>query len=304
MKEDVYIEETTYRPPPSLSRRVSWGAIFAGLFVTIIIQVILTLLGTAIGASTVDPMEEQNPIQGLALGAAIWLVVSGLISLFAGSYVAGRLSGGPRRMDGLLHGVVTFSVAEVAMILLLTTTVGSLIGGTGSMLSGMLSNRANQGAAQQPGSGAMSAIGDQLKQAFPQAGALVPTGRDQGKPSQLTSLAQQDPELGAAMARLAAQGGNDQQARQQVLNLLTTKHAMQEQQASVLLDQWVQNYQQAGAQVSQEARQAGDKAAKGVSQGALWAFIGMLLGLIVAAWGGWAGTASLPRYREPVTAPA
>ena len=32
--------------------------------------------------------------------------------------------------------------------------------------------------------------------------------------------------------------------------------------------------------------------------GALWAFIAMVLGLGVSAWGGWTGTASLPRYRE------
>jgi len=281
-------------------RRVSWGAIFAGLFVTIIAQVILTLLGMAIGASTVDPLEERNPLQGLATGSAIWLVVSGLISLFAGAYVAGRLSGGPRRMDGLLHGIVTFSVAEVAMILLLTTAAGAIVGGTGSLLSEMMGKQ-SQGGSQAQGGGAMSGISETIQQAVPQAGALLPTGRTdgQGGGSQLTTLSKDDPQLGAAMAKLAAEGGNDPQARQQVLSLLTSKHGMQEQQASAMVDEWLQNYQQAKSQVSQQARQAGDKAARGISKGASWAFVGMVLGLGVAAWGGWLGTSSLPRYQEP-----
>src|SRR5689334_17262416 len=127
MKEEIYIQ-TPGAGAPALMRRVSWGAIFAGLFVTIVAQMILTLLGAAIGGATIHPTTEANPTKGLAVGSAIWLVISGLISLFCGAYVAGRLSGGPRRSDGLLHGILTFSVAEVAMVLLLTTAAGALVG--------------------------------------------------------------------------------------------------------------------------------------------------------------------------------
>src|SRR3954469_4669797 len=109
MKENVYVQPTGPAAAPALLRRVSWGAIFAGLFVTIVVEMILTLLGAAIGAATINPRTEANPTQGLGIGSAIWLLISSLISLFCGAYVAGRLSGGPRRSDGLLHGVLTFS---------------------------------------------------------------------------------------------------------------------------------------------------------------------------------------------------
>src|SRR5690349_15912906 len=115
MNEELYVQEGGATARTAMVRRASWGAIFSGLFVTIIIQIILTMLGVAVGASTIQPLSEQNPMRGLGTGAAIWLVVSGLISVFVGSWVAGRLSGGPRRVDGLLHGIVTFSVAEVTM---------------------------------------------------------------------------------------------------------------------------------------------------------------------------------------------
>src|SRR5260221_13338826 len=107
-REDVYVETLGPRPAPFLFRRVSWGAIFAGLLVTLMIQFMLTLLGAAIGAATIDSLREQNPADGLTTGPAIWLIAGGLISTFFGAFVAGRLSGGPRRPDGMLHGIVTW----------------------------------------------------------------------------------------------------------------------------------------------------------------------------------------------------
>src|SRR5436305_1966065 len=134
MKEEIY--ETVDYTAPSLLRRVSWGAIFAGLFVTIVIQLMLTLLGVAIGAASFDPWDEQNPGKGLAIGSAIWLLISSLLSIFAGSCVAGRLSGGPRPADGMLHGIITWSASTVLTLFLLATSLGFIVSGAGSLLQG------------------------------------------------------------------------------------------------------------------------------------------------------------------------
>lgn len=222
MNDEIVVERTTENPVIGMVRRASWGSIFAGLFVTLIVQVILTLLGVAIGAATIEPLSQRNPAEGLGTATAIWLVVSGLIALFTGAWVAGRLSGGPRRMDGLLHGVVTFSVAEVAMLLLLSSGLGAIIGGAGSLVT------------QTMHTGAGQHIANRVEQMMPQGGSSLPDSQPQAVTPQ------------------------------------------QEQQL----------------------RQAGDKVATGVSKGAFWAFIGLDLGLGVAAWGGWAGTASLPRYDQ------
>jgi len=42
MKEN-YIETTS--PQPGVLRRVSWGAVFAGVIVTVVLQLLFTLLG-------------------------------------------------------------------------------------------------------------------------------------------------------------------------------------------------------------------------------------------------------------------
>jgi hypothetical protein len=287
-------------------RRVSWGAIFAGLFVTIVAQMILTLLGAAVGAATINPMTQSNPVKGLGTGAAIWLVISSLISLFCGAYVAGRLSGGPRRSDGLFHGILTFSVAEVAMMLILTSAAGALLGGGGSLLGNLFSSNASSD--EEKGQ-MFSAVQDQIQQNLPQAGTVLPpTGRSESQqtPGELTGLASQDPELASALARFTAKGGASQapQERDKVIDLLTTKHGMDQEQAATLVNQWDQSYQQVKGQTELQARQTGEKVAHGVSKGALWGFIGMILGLGAAAWGGWVGTASLPRYDRPETSAA
>src|SRR5689334_10248687 len=81
---------------PALLKRISWGAIFAGVVIALAVQLVLSLLGIGIGASTIDPLSEQNPGKGLGIGAAVWFVISSLLATYAGAWVAGRLSGAPR----------------------------------------------------------------------------------------------------------------------------------------------------------------------------------------------------------------
>lgn len=129
---------TAYQEPelagyPAL-RRVSWGAIFAGTVVALVVTLLLSLLGIAIGASTVDPLSERVPTQGLGVGSAIWWIASTMIGVFAGGWVAARLAGSPRRNDSILHGIVTWGLATIVTFLLLTTLVGRLIGGAASVV--------------------------------------------------------------------------------------------------------------------------------------------------------------------------
>lgn len=86
--------------------RVSWGAIFAGAIIALATQVVLTLIGTAVGLATLNPATGENPTgTTLGVGAAVWLVISSLVSLFLGGYVAGRLG---ETFNGWLHGLATW----------------------------------------------------------------------------------------------------------------------------------------------------------------------------------------------------
>ena len=298
MREEIYAETLTARSPAFLFRRVSWGAIFAGVIVTIVIQLTLTLLGVAIGAASIDPLQESNPTRGLAISSAIWLLASGLISLFVGAFVAGRMCGGPRQPDGMLHGVVTWSVSTLVTLFALASTAGLVLGGLGSLIGNALQTNAQLGGSEQ--------FQEQAKSVIPQMqSVLQPTGRssegETGNQTNLTGLAASDPQIAAALFKMERQGGPSAapNERDQIVNQLTSQHGMNQQQASDLVTQWDQQFQEKKQQFEQKARETGDVAARKTSQGAWWGFGALVLGLVVSAWAGWAGTGSLPaRFTE------
>ena len=198
MKEEVIHTTTSYPSTtaypsvaPNYTRRISWGAIIAGLIVTLVCQILLSMLGVAIGAATVNPTQEQQPLEGLGTGAAIWWIVSSLISLFLGGCVAGRLAGGvPRKGDGALHGIVMWGAATLITFLLVGTAIGGLFGGA---FSAFKQTSGGQGAPPQ--------LGEQIKGALQQRGVNV---------DQLQQQAQNSAQQG----RIQVDQQTEQQARE------------------------------------------------------------------------------------------
>ena len=108
--------------------RISWPAVIAGVVIASVLQIMLSLLGLGIGASTIDPLQEQNPMQGLGAGAGIWLAGTTLLSLFAGGWVAGKLAGLRRHRDGALHGLVTWGLTSILTFMLVGSVMGAVFG--------------------------------------------------------------------------------------------------------------------------------------------------------------------------------
>ncbi|MGH8470416.1 MAG: PhnA-like protein, partial [Gammaproteobacteria bacterium] len=118
-------------------KRIAWGAVFAGVILAIGIQVLLNMLGTGIGASTIDPLRGNTPdADVLGMSAAVWWILSSLIALFVGGWTAARLAGIPRQVDGMLHGLLAWGLSTLVVFYFLGTVVGGLIGGTFNMISG------------------------------------------------------------------------------------------------------------------------------------------------------------------------
>ncbi len=123
---------------PATRRRISWGAIFAGTLVAIAVQLLLTLLGLAIGAWAVNPAAGTQGMQGVGIGAGIWALLSFIIALFCGGWVAGRMSGLGNKLDGLLEGFIVWGAVTVLTFFLLTTTVGHILGGAAGLAGNIL----------------------------------------------------------------------------------------------------------------------------------------------------------------------
>jgi hypothetical protein len=110
---------------------ISWRAIFAGFFISFMVYLILASLGLAIGGATLKGVVQgQGGGSGLSIGSGIWLVVTALISLFVGSYLAGRVGGLVTSRVGGVQGFVVAALFFAFMI----SQVGALVGTVGSGL--------------------------------------------------------------------------------------------------------------------------------------------------------------------------
>jgi len=123
--------------------RISWGAIIAGALTALTIVFMLNLLGLGIGFSTIDPMTESDPLDGLGTGSIIWLVVSNLVALFVGGLVAGKMSGFTLNSDGGLHGFLAWALYSIVSFYLITSAIGAVISGMSSAVSSLTGSSQN-----------------------------------------------------------------------------------------------------------------------------------------------------------------
>lgn len=129
---------TESQPWDQRVRRFSAGAVFAGFFTAVALQLLFSLLGIAFGFWSIDPQTESHPLDGLGMATGIWWVVTSLISLAAGGAAAGYLAGIPNSVDGGLHGVVTWGLVTVFTFWIAGSAMGSLFNAAaGAMGAGL-----------------------------------------------------------------------------------------------------------------------------------------------------------------------
>lgn len=146
----------------NLKKRVSWGSIFGGVITVLSISILLSMVGTSIGLFMFDPTAD-NPTSGIGATVSVWTIISLIVSLIAGGFVAGKLAGN----DGIIHGFLVWASTMIITVIIgaflamgavkLTANIlGSLSSVTGSVLSGV-GSAVGQGA---------SGLSDQVKSLF------------------------------------------------------------------------------------------------------------------------------------------
>ncbi|EMY82709.1 hypothetical protein ES731_12825 [Psychroflexus gondwanensis] len=136
-------QDTNFDNMAAKVSRISWGAILAGTLTALVVVSMLNLLGLGIGFSTIDPMTESDPLNGLGTGTLIWLGLSNLVALFVGGMVAGRMSGYPSKSDGGLHGFLSWALFALVSFFLITSAVGTMVNGLSSAVSGVFGGSQN-----------------------------------------------------------------------------------------------------------------------------------------------------------------
>ena len=142
--------------------RISWGSIIAGVITVIAVSILLSILGSSIGLFMFDPAS-AHPTSGIGTTMGVWTVVSLLISLGLGGFVAGKLAGA----DGMIHGFVvwatTFIVTVIFVVMLAVSTVKLAVNILGSVSS--VAGNVVSGVGSAVGSG-VSELGDQVGDLF------------------------------------------------------------------------------------------------------------------------------------------
>lgn len=305
-------------------KRISWSAVFAGVIISSVIYLLLAILGTAIGATTVDPLKEQNPMDGLGTGAAIWTGLSMLISVAAGAFITGRLA----QREGALHGLLMWAVNTLICLWLAMMIISSAVSGTASVIGSGFSMLGNGISAVAPS--LANTAKEKLKENNIDLGnmqnELETTLRQTGKPELQPQNLQNDANKETDNAKNQAQNtaNNPQSAdtdlanwfkgvlsrNQDTLqaadmdalkNIIKARTGKSDQEVDQIVaqtqksyDEARKQYQQFKAEAEQKAREAADQAAAATAKASWMLLVVLLVEAVIAGVMGKMGRKTQP----------
>ncbi|WP_157255419.1 hypothetical protein [Pedobacter sp. Leaf216] len=313
------IDHIRNKPALGFLTRLSWSAIIAGVFIAIAVQLLLSFLGLGIGFGSINPLDEAKPFSGLGTGALIWWIVTMLISIFTGGWTAGWFSNHIQKTDLVLHGLLTWCLLTFLNIYLITSSVGKIVGGVGSVITK-----------------GFSLAGEGIKAAAPEAGNLIKdqlgvdkntfgkmkdeaqlllrqTEKKELQPNKLNKKLDQESRLGESTGEAVLE--NPQEAQQKVdalvsklfsendstfnavdqealVNIVKNRTGKSQAESEQIVANWVstlktakEKIKEVKAEAEQKARKVGDEMASALSKFAIFSFIGMILGAVSAGFG-------------------
>ena len=118
-----------------IPNRISWVSVFAGVIAVLAISMLLSLLGVALGFALLDPESATDVGNGSGTAVTIWTIISLLISLGIGGFIAGRLA----TTDGYIHGFLVWALSLLVGIWFGAMTINNAARITGSAISSVTS---------------------------------------------------------------------------------------------------------------------------------------------------------------------
>lgn len=305
-------------------RGISWRAILAGTVAAVAVMIILNLIGLSFGLWSVEPAEEGSTLDGLGVGAIIWWVVSNLIVLFIGGFVAARVGVSFTNTSGIIQGIMTWALYTLVSAWLITSVIGTIVSGVGNVVGKVISTTGNVVENQ-----LAPVIKDQFedieislddaKEEF--YSLLEDTEKEKLDPEYLESQAEETVETAKEEAEDAAiqPGRADAEVegifsktknrfeqsfeaidKEALANILQERTDMTESEAQRSVENLVAEFEQARAELEefvQDAKETAEeeagKISDAVGDAAMYLAIALVLGLITAGLGGLAGVKNL-----------
>jgi polyhydroxyalkanoate synthesis regulator phasin len=264
---------------------VAWGAIFAGAAAAAVLSLILLVLGTGLGLSSMSPWAQEGAsAKTLGVSGGIWIILMQLAASALGGYMAGRLRTRWLNLDtdevvfrDTAHGFLAWSVATLATAALLTSTVTSLVSGgvrAGAAVAGGAASTATAAAdSAKSDGGPMGYFVDQLFRSPKGRPAGSGAGSEQAASAEVTRI----------FTSAVAAGKLPPEDARYVAQVVSQRSGLSQQEAEKRVNETFANLQAKLKEAETAAKEAADKARKASAAAALLLFISLLIGAFLAS---------------------
>jgi hypothetical protein len=248
--------------------RLSWGAVLGGVVVALVTQLLLNLLGIALGAASLAPLSGgAASASAFSTGAGIWLALSSILAALAGGYAAGRFSGAQNESNAGWHGLTSWALTTLLLSYLVSSAAGGILGGLG-------------GAATSTAQVAAPVI-VQMADPFSSIEQQLRSITSSNDPAALRDAA-----IAAVRAALTGNEVLAAEARERAAQTLARAENISVENARTQVQRFEQEYRQIVDQAKQQAAKTADDAARAVSRAALLGALGLILGGLASWLGG------------------
>ncbi len=296
----------------SSASAVSWGAIFAGAAGAAALSLILLILGSGLGFSSISPWANDGvSAKTLGISGILWITLTSLAASGLGGYLAGRLrtrwATSTDRDEvyfrDTAHGFLAWAVATLFTAGLLTTTIAAVVGGGikagANVANGVATSAAVAGANQ---------FDDRFGLQGESTGYFIDTlfRRPAGAaPATAPTNATNDPNVAASPTLPLPPPRNEHAANAEVARIFINalrNNALPENDAQYLgqivarrtdlsqpeaekrVKETYNLWQSKLRETEATAKKAADEARKATAYISLWLFISLLIGAFTASW--------------------
>lgn len=256
----------------------SWSAVIAGAVASTAMAFILLILGFGLGLSVISPWVDAG-ISAAAIGIStiIWLSVSQIIASGLGGYLAGRLRTKWVNLyhdevffQDTAHGLVSWAVATLIAILLITSVIGTVISG------GVKATASMTGGAAQSAVDVVSEMGTNQVDYF--IDSLLRNDSDLRE----RNVADVRTELSTIMFRGLMHNGLSDDDKRYAAQVVASYTGLTPQQAQRRVIEGFERIRQTTDDADAAAKEAAEIARQTAAYSALWVFISLLWGAFSA----------------------
>ncbi len=299
-------------PLPGVARHtsgVSWGAIFAGAVGAAALSLVLALLGSGLGFSSVSPWSNRGvSAASIGIAAILWLTFTQIAASGMGGYLAGRLR---TKWVGVhtdevyfrdtAHGFLAWAVATLVTAALVASAVGSVVSAGGqagaSAVGGVASTAAVAGAgaagaasANPSASDAVNPLNYFVDSLFRKDAVATTPAPDAASapvaasPASDRTTENSNAEVTRIFLNSIRTGALPPEDAKYVGQVVAQRTGLSQQDAEKRVNDTYAKAQAALNDAQTKAKEAADAARKASAYGALWLVVSMLIGAFVASF--------------------